>query len=34
MVFKPVNPGLVISKHLIDSQLFHYNIAMYKIFKI
>ena len=32
--FKLVNPGLVIGNHLIDSLLFHYNKAMYKIFKI
>ena len=32
--FKWVNPGLVIGNHLIDSLLFHYNKAMYKIFKI
>ena len=32
--FDPVNPELVIGKHLINSLLFHYNKAMYKIFKI
>ena len=32
--FKGVNPGLVIGNHLIDSLLFHYNKAVYKIFKI
>ena len=32
--FKSVNPGLVIGNHLIDLLLFHYNKAMYKIFKI
>ena len=32
--FKLGNPGLVIGNHLIDSLLFHYNKAMYKIFKI
>ena len=32
--FKLVNSGLVISNHLIDSFVFHYNKAMYKILKI
>ena len=32
--FKSVNLGLVIGNHLIDSLLFHYNKAMYKILKI
>ena len=32
--FKSVNSGLVISNHLIDSFVFHYNKAMYKILKI
>ena len=31
---KWVNPGLVIGNHSINSLLFHYNKAMYKIFKI
>ena len=30
--FKSVNPSLVIGKYLIYSLIFHYNIAMYKIF--
>ena len=34
MDFKSENPGLVIGEHLIDSLLFHYNKAIYKIFKI
>ena len=32
--FESANPGLVIGKHLIDSLLFHYKKAIYKIFKI
>ena len=32
--FKSVKPGLVIGNHLIDSLLFHYNKAMYKMLKI